>query len=44
MAILLIVLAACTQQEIVDSTGATIKNMCKNARNCTVHDDGSAAR
>jgi hypothetical protein len=44
LVILLMILAACTRQEVIDSTGAGMKNMCKNARNCTVYDDNAAAR
>jgi hypothetical protein len=30
--------AACTQPQVIDSTGAAAKNWCKGASNCTVND------
>ncbi|MDD4615758.1 MAG: hypothetical protein PHW76_01370 [Alphaproteobacteria bacterium] len=32
-------LAACTKQEVVDSTGASLRSWCKTQPNCTVNDD-----
>ena len=37
-------MSACTQQEVVDSTGASAKGWCKSARNCTLNNDNPAAR
>ena len=36
--------AACTQEELVDSGKASIKNTCMNARNCTVYDQEGGTR
>jgi hypothetical protein len=37
----IMVLSACSQQEVVDSTGAAAKNWCRAVRNCTVDDDNA---
>lgn len=39
-----LVLAACTQKELIDSAGASMKSMCDSARNCTVNDPSEEAR
>jgi hypothetical protein len=40
----LFLFSACTQQAVIDSTSAAMKNTCQNMRNCTVNDDNAAAR
>ncbi len=36
---LALILVACTKQELIDSTGASLRGWCKTQPNCTVNDD-----